>query len=171
MSDADPFSPWPLRLIDRLSALFAILAAGALVLLVCTVTIDVAGRSLFHRPLPGALEITAHWWMPMLTLLAMGFAERAGEQIRVTLLLDALPARLRHGVEGAFALASAALLALLAWYTLQEALHGAALGRTTASRPPVAIWPFAFVAVGGLVMLALQCLASAWRGFARMVRA
>lgn len=171
MSDADSSSPWPLRLIDRLSDLFALLAAVALVLLVITVSVDVVGRSFFHRPLPGALEITAHWWMPMLTLLAMGFAELAGEQIRVTLLLDALPARMRHAVEGAFALVSAALLVLLAWYTLQEALHGAALGRTTASRPPVAIWPFAFVAVGGLAMLALQCLASCWRGFSRMVRA
>lgn len=170
MTLAEPYSPWPIRMIDRLSAFFLLLAGLAMGFLVATVAVDVIGRTLFNRPQPGALEMTAQWWMPMLTLLALGHAERKGEQIRVTMLLDSLTPRMRNAAEAVFALLAAALLVLLAWYSLQEALHGAQLRRTTASQPPVAIWPFAFVAVAGLTMLALQYLASAWRGFSSAVR-
>jgi TRAP-type C4-dicarboxylate transport system permease small subunit len=164
-------APGPLavlgRLIDRLSAAMLVLAGLAMGLMVATVAIDVLGRSLLSRPLPGALEVTTYWWMPMLTLLALGQAEKMGEHIRVTLLLDRLPDRLCAGVEAAVCLLAAGLVLLVAWYTWDEALRGAAIGRTTASRPPVPIWPFVFVAVAGLGVLALQLLASALRHAAR----
>lgn len=155
-----------LRLIDRLSGLVALFAALALGLLVITVFVDVMGRTFFRTPLSGTLEMTAYWWMPMITLLSFGFTERAQEHIKVTILLDALPLRLRQIVEGTFALLAAALLLALAWYALQEALYAASIGKTTPSRPPIAIWPFTFVAVAGVTLLALQVAATSYRCFA-----
>ena len=124
------------------------------------------GRSLFHTPFTGTLEMTAYWWMPMLTLLAFAFTEQQQEHIKVTILLDVLPPRMRQIVEGCFGIIATLLLIALTYYTLREALSSAALQKTTPSKPPVAIWPFMFVAVAGVGMLALQTAANAYRYFA-----
>jgi len=165
---ADP-EPQPepplLRAIDRLALGLALLAAGALVLLAANVFLDVLGRAFLKQPLPGTLEMTAQWWMPMLTLLAFAYTEKRQEHIKVTILLDTLPPRLRQWVEGCFGLVATLLLIALAVHAWHEAMDSFGYGETTSSRPPVAIWPFKFVAVIGVGALALQSAATAWRHF------
>ena len=157
--------PALLRAIDRLALGLALLAAVALVLLALNVFVDVLGRAFLKQPFPGMLEMTAQWWMPTLTLLAFAYTEKRQEHIKVTILLDALPPRMRQLVEGCFGLIATALLVALAWYALAEALESFGYGETTSSRPPVAIWPFKFVAVLGVGALALQSAATSWRYF------
>lgn len=159
----------PLRVIDKMSAVFAYGAAAAVILLALSVFIDVVGRTLFHHPLIGTLEMTAYWWMPMLTLLAFGYTEQKQEHIKVTILLDNLPLRMRQIVEGVFGLVATGLVAALTYYAAVDALESAQVGQTTASSPPIAIWPFKFVAVVGLAMLSLQALATAIRYFAGLL--
>lgn len=168
-TDTPRETPAALRLIDRLSGALAIVAALGLVLLAANIFIDVIGRAFLNRPFTGTLEMTAYWWMPVLTLFAFAFTEQRQEHIKVTLLLDTLPPRMRHVVEGCFGLITVALLAWLAWYTIFEATESAGYRETTASTPPVVIWPFKFVAVVGIAMLALQSAATAWRHFAGLM--
>lgn len=158
--------PLVIRMIDRSSGAMAYVAAAAVVLLAINITIDVVGRTVFHAPLVGTLEVTAYWWMPTLTLLAFAFTEKHQEHIKVTSLLDSLPPRMRQIVEGIFGVIATLLLVALTYYTFREAMVGAALQKTTASKPPVPIWPFMFVAVAGVGMLALQTAASSYRYFA-----
>lgn len=155
--------PLPLRMIDRLSDALAVLAAVGLILLALNVGADVIGRAFFNAPVTGTLEMTAYWWMPILTLLAFGATERRQEHIKVTILLDTLPPRLRQLVEAVFGLVTCALLTWLAWHASAQAIESAGYRETTASTPPVVIWPFKFVAIAGVGMLALQTLASVWR--------
>lgn len=155
-----------LRAIDWLGAFSAYGAAVAVILLALNVFVDVIGRKFFNTPFVGTLEMTAYWWMPMLTLLAFAFTEQRQEHIKVTILLDALPPRMRRIVEGSFGLIATGLLVALTYYTLLGALRSAAIQQTTASTPPVAIWPFKFVAVTGLVVLTLQAAATSYRYFA-----
>ncbi len=154
-----------LRLIDRMSSVLAIAAAAALALLVLNVTVDVIGRTLFRTPYPSTLEMTSYWWMPGLTLLAFAFTELRQDHIKVTILLDALPLRMRQIVEGSFGILTILLLIALAYFTLVEALNSARIEETTPSSPPVAIWPFKFAAVAGIAMLCLQVAASTLRHF------
>lgn len=158
-------TPGIFRLIDGLSAFFAFGAAAAVVLLAISVFVDVIGRTFFHAPLTGTLEMTAYWWMPMLTILAYGYTERKQEHIKVTILLDMLPLRLRQMVEGAFSLLATGLLVALTYYTWIDAARSARIQETTPATPPVAIWPFKFVAVAGIAMLALQFAATSLRHF------
>ncbi|BCH35165.1 hypothetical protein MesoLjLc_70950 [Mesorhizobium sp. L-8-10] len=153
------------RLIDRMSAILAAAAAAALVLLVVNIAIDVVGRTLFQAPLVATLEMTSYWWMPGLTLLAFAYTEVRQDHIKVTILLDALPPRMRQIVEGSFGVLTILLLAALAWYTLADALQSAHIGQTTPSTPPVAIWPFKFAAAAGIAMLCLQVAATTLRHF------
>ena len=161
--------PVIIRFVDGLSTLFAFGAAIAVVLLAVSVFFDVIGRTIFHAPLTGTLEMTAYWWMPMLTLLAFAFTERQQEHIKVTILLDALPLRMRQIVEGSFSILATGLLVALTWYTLVDAMHSARIGETTPGTPPVAIWPFKFVAVAGAGMLSLQFAATSFRYFAGLL--
>lgn len=158
--------PVGIRLIDRMSIVFTYGATIGLVLLALTIFVDVVGRTFFNAPLPGTLETTAYWWMPMLTLLAFADTERRQEHIKVTILLDALPARLRRYVEGSFGLLATGLLIALTYYTLVDALESAGYREVTASSPPIAIWPFKFVAVAGIGMITLQIAATTYRHFA-----
>lgn len=148
-----------------MSSVLAVAAAAALVLLVLNVTVDVIGRTVFHAPYASTLEMTSYWWMPGLTLLAFAFTELRQEHIKVTILLDALPLRMRQVVEGTFGILTFLLLIALTYFTLVEALNSAAIGETTPSSPPVAIWPFKFAAVAGVAMLCLQVAASTLRHF------
>ncbi|WP_292057648.1 MULTISPECIES: TRAP transporter small permease subunit [unclassified Martelella] len=157
--------PLPIRLIDGLSGLSAALAAAGLVLLALNVFLDVLGRTFLHRAIPGTIDMTINWWMPMLALLAFGYTEKMQDHIKVTVLLDSLPIGLRRAIEGIFSLLAAVLLMFLAFYTWVDAARSAKIGETTSSSPPVMIWPFKFVAVAGVIVLSLQLLATAWRHF------
>jgi len=157
--------PTWLRAVDRLALGLAFLAAGALILLAANVFFDVIGRAFFKSPLPGTLEMTAQWWMPLLTLLAFAYTEKRQEHIKVTILLDTLPVRMRQWVEGCFGLIATGLLVGLAWHAWHEAMDSFGYMETTSSLPPIAIWPFKFVAVIGVAALALQSAATSFRYF------
>ena len=103
----------------------------------------------------------------MLTLLAFAYTEKRQEHIKVTILLDTLPLRMRQLVEGMFGLVATSLLIGLTWHAGIEALDSLGYKETTSSRPPVAIWPFKFVAVLGVAALALQSAATTYRYFPR----
>jgi TRAP-type C4-dicarboxylate transport system permease small subunit len=156
----------PLRLVDRLGNAGAVLGAAGVVLLVLNVVADVGGRMIFQQPFPGTIEYTTYWWMPMLALLAFAFTERRQEHIKVTILLDALPLRMRQIVEGVFGLLATALIVALAVYSWESAMRAYDFQEVTASSPPVAVWPFRFVAVIAMGLLALQSAATTWRYFA-----
>lgn len=158
--------PVIIRIVDRLSAIFAYGAAAAAILLAASVFVDVTGRAFFNKPFTGTLEMTAYWWMPMLTLLAYAFTEQKQEHIKVTILLDTLPVGMRRIVEGSFSLLATGLLVALTWYTWVDAARSARIQETTAATPPIAIWPFKFFAVAGLGLLALQFAATTFRHFA-----
>jgi TRAP-type mannitol/chloroaromatic compound transport system permease small subunit len=154
-----------LRAIDRMSDIFAFGAAAALILLAVNILIDVIGRAFLNMPLRGTLEYTENWWMPALTLLAFAFTEKHQEHIKVTILLDSLPLRMRQLIEGSFGVLAVLLLMGLTWYTITAGLESAAYGQTTAGRPPVAIWPFKLLAAIGVAMLTLQVAATTLRQF------
>ncbi|MGR3363274.1 MAG: TRAP transporter small permease [Maritimibacter harenae] len=170
MSDAtthDDTAPRPdpvfLRIVDAVALALALVAGAALILLALNVLVDVIGRAAFNKPFTGTLEYTENWWMPTLTLLAFAYTERKQEHIKVTILLDTLPLRMRRAVEGVFGAIATVLLLALAWHGLSEALEAAEYGQTTASSPPVAIWPFKFAAPVGVLALALQMAATSYR--------
>lgn len=161
--------PAIVRVIDTLSRSFSILAALGGVLLIANVFVDVVGRKFFNSPVPGTIEHTTYWWMPVLVLLAFGLAELKQEHIKVTMLLDALELRTRQIIEGVFGLIATMLLIALIVYTWEGAIKSFGYREITSSSPPVAIWPGKFIAVAGIAMLALQGAATTFRCFAGLL--
>ena len=157
--------PSLLRVIDRVTCGFGYLAALGVICLILNVFVDVVGRKFFSAPWPGTIERTTYWWMPTLVLLGYAYAEYAQEHIKVTILLDALPERMRQIVEGVFGLLATLLLIALVYYTYQDAMKSFNFREITSSKPPVEIWPARFLAVIGIALLALQSGASTLRRF------
>lgn len=161
--------PRVIRVIDRMSEILSYGASAALVLMSINIIADVIGRSLFHSPVMGTLELTSFWWMPTIALLAFAVTERHQEHIKVTLLLDSLPLRMRQIIEGCVSILATLLLVALAYFTFVNAFDSAEIRLAANSTPPIPIWPFKFVAAIGVSMLALQTAATAYRHFAGLL--
>lgn len=76
------------RIVDLSSKVLAAVAAGACLIMTVHVIADVLARWLFNNPLPGTLEMTQFWWMPVIIFGALAFAEYCNDHLRVTLIVD-----------------------------------------------------------------------------------
>lgn len=144
-----------LRAVDNGFAMLEKFALGAGVLGMTLVSVanvfmrNVLGESLtFADELNQALII-------LVTFLGVGYAARQGRHIRMTAIFDQL-GRLPRKLMMLFISASTALLLfLLAWYSLDYALHTFHTGAVTASlRMP--LWPVYAVAPLGLTVGGIQ---------------
>ena len=67
----------------------------ATVAMMCLTSADALSRYLLNRPIMGAYEITEKYLMVATIFLGLSYAYRGGVFIRVTFLVDRLPARLK----------------------------------------------------------------------------
>jgi len=142
-------------------------AAAVIVILMLHMIADVAGRYLFNKPIPGTLELVTYWWMPLIVFLSLGWAQQRGEHITVTLLTERLSPTWRRIVETAGDAISLIVVAILAWYALEGATKGLAVGKASTGLVPVPIWPLEFVAALGLVGYLLQLVAAVYRRYSK----
>jgi TRAP-type mannitol/chloroaromatic compound transport system permease small subunit len=155
--------PW-LRWIDRLSILLAILGGVATLGLMTNVVIDVLGRYFFNRPLPGTLDLTQFAWMPTLVSLGLGYALLRGEHIRVNLLTAPTRPRTQRIIEIVGMVFTFVTAALFIWFCVRKANEAMDFGEKAVGAHWLAIWPFRWVIVVGMIGLMLQA-------FAQMLRA
>jgi TRAP-type mannitol/chloroaromatic compound transport system permease small subunit len=148
-----------LKWIDRFSTLLAVAGGIATMGLMLNVVVDVIGRAVFNRPLPGTLDVTQFAWMPVLVSLGLGYALLRGEHIRVNLLTAPTGPRAQRVIEIAGMVFTLATTAVLIWFGAQKASEAAAFQESAVGTPWLAIWPFRWVIVVGLAGLFLQALA------------
>lgn len=158
-------NPLWVRVIDTINRVLFSVAAAAIVLLMIQVILDVCGRYFFNRPIAGTLELVTYWWMPIIVFLSLGWAQRRGEHISVTLLTETLSDRLAKivwTIGDVFGLAVIAMLIVFASEGAGRAtaVHEAALGTAT-----VLIWPMKIVAVIGLISYFLQVVVTLYHRF------
>lgn len=99
-----------MKLLDRLSAAAGAAAAVALAMIGVVITAQIVAR-LLGRQIPAADDFAA-WSMAASAFLALPYAMRHGEHIRVTLVLQRLPARAARVLD---IVSSAIGLGLAAW--------------------------------------------------------
>jgi TRAP-type C4-dicarboxylate transport system permease small subunit len=99
-----------MKLLDRLATACGVAAAVALLLIAVIILAQIAAR-LLGSQVPAADDFAA-WAMAASAFLALPYALRHGDHIRVTLILQRLPARVERAVE---CLATALGLGLAAW--------------------------------------------------------
>ncbi len=112
------------------------------------VTMDVAGRYLFGRPFPGALEITEAL-LPIVIVFAFNYHELHGGHVRITLLSQRFSPR-GQAISDVVAQASAFILFfILGWLTFDYALVAWTLKETSWGLVAVPLWiPKLAISVG-----------------------
>ena len=148
--DGSPPRPEP-GSVKRLAQGLLTAAAGILILAMMVLTVvDVVGRYLFASPVPGAFEAT-EVMLVLVIFAGLPVVTARGEHVTVRLALDALPARLRTGLEAVWELAVAVLLAGAAWLLYGRGVTLAGYGDTTVLlRIPLAPVAYAMAALAAV---------------------
>ena len=119
MSTPDPLlpdEPWPQR-ISRIFAWFA----GACILFGCgaLISADVVTRFIFKRGMIESFEISGYMLAACIGL-GLAFTVTSKSNIRVDILLDAFPYRLRAACDLLAAIALAVIAVALVWFCLEN---------------------------------------------------
>jgi len=171
-----PDEPWP----QRLSRILAWMA-GAFILFGCAVliTIDVVTRYFFKRGMVESFELSGYALAAAIGL-GMAFTVTQKANIRVDILLDALPSSIRAACDLLASLSLTLIAVALAWFTfgtLQASWSMGAKSVSTLQTPmvlPQGIWWvglfwFACMAVLVPVQAVMRLLMRDRRGFETMV--
>lgn len=141
--------------LEQALIILAVIATGIMMLLTSG---DALMRYALNRPILGAYEVTEKYLMVAAIFLGFTYAYRGGAFIRVTFLVDMLPAPLKVAANWFSYLVSLACCVLLLYATGLQATQ--ALGdATTMATLPILIGPAQlFVPVGflGLMILLLR---------------
>ena len=99
----------------RFSHKLANISCGILILASVAVVIDVSLRVLFLQPIPGVTESLAIA-LPYVAFLSMSYALSRGTHVRVTILFDRLPRKIRLWADNFTCLVALAFLGILVSY-------------------------------------------------------
>ena len=141
--------------------------AGLVAMTIVTVT-DVAGRYLFNRPLPGALELS-ELLMVFLVFGAFAVTELRNGHVDIDVVVNKLPRYARALSETFAATLSTAFWGVITWRTALHAQNVWHAGETTPNLGlPIA--PFVWVAAAGTLLFTLALVARIVAAFQRLTR-
>jgi TRAP-type C4-dicarboxylate transport system permease small subunit len=144
--------------------LTAVAAACLAVMAVLTV-LDVLGRYLLNRPLPGTLEIS-EFAMALLVFFGLGLTGLAGGQVVVDILSERFPPRLRASADAINALLGVTLWALIAWRGGAQAWHLRLRGEVS-TYLGLPAYPFLYAVAFGCAVMALALVGRLFAALAR----
>jgi len=107
----------------------------------------------------------AGFFLAAASFLALAYTLRHGGHIRVSLVVQHLPSRIRHGLELWCLAVGAALAAYFAYFTIGLMLESLEYGDVSPGMVPVPLWAPQFAMAGGLIVLTIalvdefQCVA------------
>lgn len=140
-------------------ALFAGFILFGLMFLVCANSFM---RKLFNAPIAGSMELTEAL-MPIVILLPMAFTQYRDGHIRVSMVLDRLPAGMRRALRTAMLFGAAAFFYWVTYATFAFALSAWHVGETAWGSIRFPIWPSKFMVALGAGLLAVQFTLDALR--------
>lgn len=139
----------------RIEAALLGLGAFATFAMMCLTTADALSRYALNSPILGALELTEKYLMVAAIFLGLSYAYRGGLFIRVTLLVDRLPARGRLAADLISQLITLAFCLFVLGATARQALRGLS-DDTQLSTLPINVGPaYSFVPLGFLALTAI----------------
>jgi TRAP-type transport system small permease protein len=144
-----------LKRIERVLVYFAVLA---LFLMMCLTTVDAIWRYAFNSPITGAYEVTEKYLILLTVFLGMSLTYRGGGMIRVTILMDHLPHKVKVPINHLSQLFSIVYCAILVVGTFQYAMRLFHQGTTLGSIFSLPLWCGAVVIPVGLLLVMLFML-------------
>ena len=146
------------KLLHRCEQVLTYVAVLSIFLMMCLTTADAIGRYFFSLPITGAYELTEKYLMLMTIFLGVAYAYRGGAFIRVGILMDRLPARVKVPINYFGQIFSIVYCALLVVASIQQLVRTLQHGTTLASLSFVPLWPGIIVIPVGLLLLLVLIL-------------
>lgn len=145
------------RITDAIDAIARTIAALAIIVLMLQIMVNVAARTIFNHPLPGSLEITQYWYLPIAALLGIVSAQVRNENLRADILFGRMPAAARYWIAVVTNVLCTVVAAGFAYFSLQTALDNMSIGKT-AGISGFIMWPATFVVPVAFALLAIVYL-------------
>ncbi|MBN8507826.1 MAG: TRAP transporter small permease [Burkholderiales bacterium] len=150
------------RAIESAARALHLIGAAAVALLTAVILYDAGGRLLLNRPFPGTTELAANA-LVLITFLQLPYAIWQRQLLRVTFLVERVPAGLRAALDALAYGVGAGLFAAVATVAWSPLVHSVAAGEfygTDAFRIPA--WPLRAATFGLWLAAALVCARLAW---------
>lgn len=148
------------RALSRVLYVSATIAGIVTMVMSLHIAADVTARNLLTSPLPGTLEITQHWSMVLIVMLAMGYAENIGEHINATILTQYLDPVSRWWSDLVVKSLTFAFVTALTYYSVTAAIFAVSVQQVALGAIVIPIWPVKIVLALGFALFALQLLFS-----------
>ncbi|MDO4724890.1 MAG: TRAP transporter small permease [Comamonadaceae bacterium] len=146
------------KLIHCLARLLMALSGLALMLMMLHVTLDVAGKYLYKRPVPGTAEVVAAYYMISVVFLPLACIELNRRSIVVEMLYDRLPLRWQKPLDLIASVISLAFFAFLTWLGIGLAQEAWQVQEYVDGLWRIVIWPSRFLIPIGMGAATLALL-------------
>ena len=147
------------RVAERLSRIGAVVGGTGIVILMLLATAGAIGRKLGH-PVPNSLE-ACETIMFASVFLGMAYVALQNGHINVTLFTQRLSPRAQAILDAFVLLLAATVFGLLTWSSWRLAWKWFLIREVRLGAFPWPIWPFRFLFVIGMGLIALQLISSA----------
>lgn len=145
------------RSIDRVSTVLAFIAVICIAFVLVAVIADVISRTFFGQSIGGVVEM-AEVMMVLIVFLGLGYAERRGAHVSMTLLVRKLPSRAAAIVNAIAFVVVVVVLGWMMWVTGDRAIASVVAGEYRFGLVRVAVWPARIAIAVGLAVYLLEVL-------------
>lgn len=156
--------------VDRLDRLANGASRTALVLMLVLILVQVFTRYILSDPMGGVISATELYLMPIVVFGSLSYLEMHDGHVRVGILFDALPARLRSSIDIVLRLIAAAFFGLIAYGTTLEVLKAWEFGYRTSGGIDAPLVTTLVIAPLGSLLMVLRLLINAAGDVQRVMR-
>lgn len=152
------------KALDAAASFLVVCGAVAVALMALHVILDVSSRYVLNFPLPGTVETVSHYYMVGVIFAPLAYAQSRRAHFFAEIFTARLPQPFVTFLDAVCALATAALLALLAWQTAEYAWsHTLNREHVQTAYFTIATWPSRWIVPIGLALMGLHALLQAVR--------
>lgn len=150
------------RIVGLVSAVLAVVAALCTLAMMLVMVADVVARTTTGGSIPGAYEVTTTL-LVMVVFLGIGYAERSGTNVRVSLATDRLPSRVAQAMRVLGGVVSLVVIVWFAYATWDAFSTSVERGEFSQGIVDFPLWPAKLVIAVGYTVLSLEVLLGIWR--------
>ena len=146
------------RGMDRLDAWANWLSRAAMTVMLALILVQVFTRYILNDPIEGVMGATELYLMPIIVFGSLSYLEMHDGHVRVGILFDSLPRRVRTGLDVILRLAAAAFFAFVCYGTAREAIKAWNFGYRTSGDIDAPLVTTLVIAPIGCLLLVLRLL-------------
>jgi TRAP-type C4-dicarboxylate transport system permease small subunit len=149
------------RAMDRMDTWANWLSRAALTIMLVLILVQVFTRYILNDPIEGVIGATEFYLMPIIVFGSLSYLEMHDGHVRVGILFDALPDKVRAALDVILRLAAAAFFALVCYAASREALKAWDFGYRTSGDIDAPLVTTLVIAPIGCLLIVLRLLANA----------